>query len=60
MGLVRSRQEGAAISSVENLCASAETTIALTAYHLPKECRPDLDALPWPTFKSFHMPPVSS
>jgi D-alanine--poly(phosphoribitol) ligase subunit 1 len=46
MGLARSWQEAAPNSIVENLYGPTETTIAFTAYRLPKERRPDLDALP--------------
>jgi amino acid adenylation domain-containing protein len=45
-GLARSWQEAAPNSIVENLYGPTETTIAFTAYRLPKEHRPDLDVLP--------------
>jgi D-alanine--poly(phosphoribitol) ligase subunit 1 len=46
MKLARSWQEAAPNSIVENLYGPTETTIAFTAYRLPKGHRPDLDVLP--------------
>jgi D-alanine--poly(phosphoribitol) ligase subunit 1 len=46
MRLARSWQEAAPNSIVENLYGPTETTVAFTAYRLPRECRPELDALP--------------
>jgi D-alanine--poly(phosphoribitol) ligase subunit 1 len=46
MGLAATWQEAAPNSIVENLYGPTEATIAFTAYRLPKERRPELDALP--------------
>jgi D-alanine--poly(phosphoribitol) ligase subunit 1 len=46
MGLARSWQEAAPNSIVENLYGPTETTIAFTAYRLPRERGGELDALP--------------
>ncbi len=46
MGLAATWQEAAPNSIVENLYGPTEATVAFTAYRLPKERRPDLDALP--------------
>jgi D-alanine--poly(phosphoribitol) ligase subunit 1 len=46
MGLAATWQEAAPNSIVENLYGPTEATVAFTAYRLPKERRPELDALP--------------
>jgi D-alanine--poly(phosphoribitol) ligase subunit 1 len=46
MALAAAWQDAAPASTIENLYGSTETTIALTAYRLPKKPRPELAALP--------------
>jgi D-alanine--poly(phosphoribitol) ligase subunit 1 len=46
MGLAATWQEAAPNSIVENLYGPTEATVAFTAYRLPKEKRPELNALP--------------
>ena len=46
MGLAATWQDAAPNSIVENLYGPTEATVAFTAYRLPKERRPELDALP--------------
>lgn len=46
MGLAATWQDAAPNSIVENLYGPTEATVAFTAYRLPKEKRPELDALP--------------
>lgn len=46
MQLAAAWQEAAPNSTVENLYGPTEATVAFTAYRLPKERRPELDALP--------------
>jgi D-alanine--poly(phosphoribitol) ligase subunit 1 len=46
MGLAAAWQDAAPNSIVENLYGPTEATVAFTAYRLPKERRPELNALP--------------